>query len=99
MKRKKIIAFISAIVTSLIASYIFWVLVSSDNNEYQPRPLPMGSWVNSCQNPRWANVNQTIFTASCKTRGGDYIPTKIDMGDCTGNQVWNDNGVLKCGNG
>ncbi|MGE0154920.1 MAG: CVNH domain-containing protein [Reyranellaceae bacterium] len=56
--------------------------------------LPPGSWQQSCRNGRI--VRDELF-AECRQRDGDWRRDSIDLDDCRGQQIVNDNGRLRCG--
>ena len=57
--------------------------------------LPPGSWSQSCRNAR---IVRDDLYAECRQRDGDWVRSSIDLDDCRGQSVRNDNGRLRCGN-
>jgi hypothetical protein len=62
-----------------------------DYGRYQ---LPPGSWQQSCRNARV--VRDDLF-ADCQQRNGNWVRASLDLDDCRGQGVHNDNGRLRCG--
>ncbi|MDF3074837.1 MAG: hypothetical protein K0S54_2504 [Alphaproteobacteria bacterium] len=56
--------------------------------------VPGGSWNQSCRNAR---IVRDDLVAECRQRDGDWIRTRLDLDDCRGRAVTNDNGRLRCG--
>ncbi len=63
---------------------------------YGQYQLPPGSWSQSCRNARI--VRDDLF-AECRQRDGDWVRASLDLDDCRGQAVSNDNGRLVCGGG
>jgi hypothetical protein len=57
---------------------------------------PSGSWQSSC---RSANVNGPTFSAQCQTGGGGWQRSSINLNQCPGRLVGNNNGRLFCEGG
>jgi hypothetical protein len=57
------------------------------------RSLPAGSWQQSCRNPRF---NDGRFYADCRERDGDWKTDGIDLRDCQGRPLRNEDGKLRC---
>jgi hypothetical protein len=55
--------------------------------------LPAGSYQASCSD---CTVQDNQLTCQCKNRSGTKVSTSIEYTACTGNSIWNENGVLKC---
>lgn len=55
---------------------------------------PPGSWTQSCRNAR---VVRDDLIAECRERDGGWNRTSLDLDDCRGRPVSNDNGRLRCG--
>jgi hypothetical protein len=66
---------------------------SGNYGRYQ---MPGGSWQQTCRNAR---LERDDLHAECRQRDGDWVRSKIDLDDCRGQQVHNDNGRLRCGFG
>jgi hypothetical protein len=58
--------------------------------------MPTGSWSQSCRDAR---IVRDDLYAECRQRDGDWIRTSIDLDDCRGRGIVNDNGRLRCGDG
>ena len=58
------------------------------------RPLPPGQWRETCSDGRWQDQN--VLLATCPKKGGEPRYTSIDMRNCTGGALTQDNGHLKC---
>lgn len=58
---------------------------------------PSGSWTNSCKD-YFYNSNTGTIDALCQDNSGNYVPSNIDVSNCSGNvcYVRNNNGVLEC---
>lgn len=63
--------------------------------DYGHYKMPAGSWQQSCRN---AHIVRDDLLAECRQRDGDWVRTSIDLDDCRGQQIYNDNGRLRCGN-
>lgn len=61
---------------------------------YGQYQLPPGSWNQSCRNAR---IIRDDLHAECRQRDGDWVRTSIDLDDCRGRAVSNNNGRLVCG--
>ena len=57
---------------------------------------PAGSWQASCRAP---SVNGAIFTAQCQANNGAYRGSSINLNQCPGRLVGNNNGRLFCEGG
>lgn len=57
--------------------------------------MPGGSWQESCRNAR---IIRDELIAECRQRDGDWKRDTIDLDECRGQALWNDNGRLRCGN-
>lgn len=57
------------------------------------RPLPSGSWQQSCRNPRFEGGR---FVADCRERNGGWNTDGIDLRDCQGRPLRNEDGKLRC---
>jgi hypothetical protein len=57
---------------------------------------PGGSWQGSC---RSARVDGQTFSADCQTISGSYRRSSINVNQCPGRSVGNNNGQLVCENG
>ena len=64
---------------------------SGNYGRYQP---PAGGWSQSCRNAR---IVRDDLVAECRQRDGDWNRTSLDLDDCRGQPVSNDNGRLRCG--
>lgn len=58
--------------------------------------LPGGSWNQSC---RSAMIRGDDLVAECRERDGGWNRTRLDLDDCRGRPVSNQNGHLRCGEG
>jgi hypothetical protein len=59
-----------------------------------PAGAPAGSWQQTCRN---VVVNGDTFTAECEDTAGNWDPTSIpSIAACSGAEIANINGVLKC---
>ena len=56
--------------------------------------LPGGSWRGSCRN---YHIQGRVLYADCRTRGGRWVQTSMDLGRCR-QDIRNDDGRLVCGN-
>lgn len=61
---------------------------SNWDNRYPP-----GSWQQSCRNPRFQDGR---FFADCRRRDGGYQTDGIDLDNCRGQPVRNEDGKLRC---
>ncbi len=58
--------------------------------------MPGGTWQQSCRNAR---IVRDELTAECRKRDGDWQRDTIDLDECRGQPLHNDNGRLRCGSG
>jgi hypothetical protein len=56
--------------------------------------LPSGSWQQSCRNARYGNDGR--FYADCRERDGNWNTDGIDLRECYGRPVYNEDGKLRC---
>jgi hypothetical protein len=64
---------------------------SGNYGRYQ---MPGGSWQQSCRNAR---IVRDELIAECRQRDGDWIRDTIDLDECRGQPLHNENGRLRCG--
>ena len=57
---------------------------------------PQGSWQGSCRNAR---TYGSTFSADCRANGGSYQHSSINVSQCRGGSVGNNNGQLFCESG
>lgn len=58
--------------------------------------LPQGSYLQSCTN---ITVRGSMLRATCTEPNGQTMRTSIDVNQCGGRDILNNNGALACGNG
>jgi len=57
-------------------------------------PIPTGSYQRSC---RGITINGNILRAQCTNTNGAPVSSSIDVNGCRGQDIYNDNGRLRCG--
>lgn len=62
----------------------------------QQSGAPQGSWQGSCRNAR---TYGGTFSADCQANGGSYQHSSINLSQCRGGSVGNNNGQLFCESG
>lgn len=70
----------------------------SGGGGYQPwwgQGLPQGSYRQSCRNTRMEG--RDLLVAECRRQNGNYRTTRLDIDECRGRDIANDNGHLQCG--
>ena len=55
--------------------------------------LPTGPWSSSCRDPI---VDGNVLRATCRDEGGTWRPTWIDLRQCRGGDIDNEDGLLVC---
>lgn len=60
--------------------------------------LPKGSWKETCKNDIF-NVTTGTLRAQCQTTNGSYVPSNININQCSSQncEIYNNNGQLECG--
>ena len=56
--------------------------------------MPGGSWQQTCRNAR---IVRDDLTAECRERDGEWRRDSIDLDECRGQPLHNENGRLRCG--
>ena len=76
-----------------LALFSITLVLVSLSTSVLARPEPSGTWSLSCRNSK---MDGEWLVAECKTSGGDWLKTSINMATCKSNTVGNKEGVLTC---